>query len=77
MKKDIIKFVSPISVKVNATDCVELIIYDNDGPEGFFRRLRFNRSSEAILFIMDSLRRRDIRDLNFTITNYWKQNQNG
>ena len=73
MKIDIIKFKSPLPVEGPPVNCVELTIYDNDGPEGFYRRFRFKRSSDAVLLIMNSLSKKDIKDLNFQIVNYWKQ----
>jgi hypothetical protein len=77
-KIDLIKFESPIPYKYgkdyeSPKDCVELIIYDDDGPEGFFRRFKFARSSEAIELLFDALERKDLKLFNFTLTNHWEK----
>lgn len=67
------KFVSPIPILGPAYDCVELCIYDNDGPEGLFRRLRFARSADAIKMIIDTFDRSELDELNFTLENFWRK----
>jgi len=71
MSADISTFKSPISIDGPPSACVELCIYDNDGPEGYFKRLRFESSAEAIFCIMDHFTRDEIKSMNFTIINYW------
>lgn len=56
---------------IQPKNCVELIIFDNDGPEGYYERLRFERSITAVKFLRE-LPDKEIEGLNFGITNYWK-----
>ena len=72
MKKSLQDIVSPIPIYGPAKDCVELIIYDNDGPEGLFRRFRFSRSSEAIKLVFDCFEESDLEGTNFELVNHWK-----
>lgn len=64
---------SPISLKGEPINCVEATIYDNDGPEGFFKRMRFPRSREVILYLAEVIKANPHEELNFEVTNYWKQ----
>jgi hypothetical protein len=64
---------SPLPIDGNPSQCVELVIYDNDGPEGFFERMRFERSSQAIMMIINHFDAAEISELNFTITNHWQK----
>lgn len=59
-------------VHIPPANCVELIIFDDDGPEGFFGRIRFERSRDAALFIKD-LDDEEIMSLNFRIENHWSK----
>ncbi len=52
-------------------DRVELVIYDNDGPEGLFVRLHFERSWHAVKFLKKRFRNHELPDLNFKLTNFW------
>lgn len=51
---------------------VQLIIYDNDGPEGLYVRLHFERSWHAIKFLMQEFKPDGLSDLNFELENFWK-----
>lgn len=57
----------------NPADCVELEIYDNDGPEGHFHRICFERSYQAVRYIVSKyMSQPDFENYNFKITNHWK-----
>jgi hypothetical protein len=63
---------SPLPIEGPPVNCVELIIYDDDGPEGYFNRLRFTRSWEAIEAIIENFPTRKERSCyNFELTNHW------
>lgn len=54
---------------------IELIVYDNDGPEGYFERLSFERSHQAVDYIIQHYKQSpDYKELNFTIKNNYKKN---
>ena len=55
-------------------NCVELIVYDNDGPEGIFHRFQFERSAHAVRYIIENYSN-SLDGLNFEITNYWNKNE--
>jgi hypothetical protein len=53
---------------------VELIVYDNDGPEGYFERLKFERSHQAVDYIITHYKPDpNFQDLNFEIKNNYKR----
>lgn len=51
--------------------CVELFVFDNDGPEGYCERTFWDRSSEAVEHILGKYGS-EIENYNYTITNHWK-----
>ncbi len=53
--------------------CVELIVYDNDGPEGYYHRICFERSHQAISYINSKYSTKERKNLNFELTNHWKK----
>lgn len=59
-------------VYVPPKNCVELIIYDNDGPEGCFERKHFSRSSEAVAYIIKEYGNA-LDGWNFEITNHYQK----
>ncbi len=67
------EFKSPIPIEGPAVNCVELVIYDNDGPEGYYQRLRFGRSADAMRALYDNLPREELERFNFTLENFWPQ----
>lgn len=62
---------SPLPIDGAPTNCVELTIYDNDGPEGFYQRWRFARSSEAIKMLFEAFDIAQLGGWNFTLENHW------
>jgi hypothetical protein len=54
-------------------NCIELIVFDDDGPEGYYERKLFERSHEAITFITTKFTPEEIKHLNFTIANHWQR----
>ena len=65
------KWESPLSISGPPNDCVELTIYDNDGPEGFYQRLRFLYSHQAVKFLFDNFDEEELLGYNFKIENHW------
>ncbi len=65
------EFQSPVPTDGKPKNCVELVIYDNDGPEGFYKRLRFRNSSDAVRCLMAWFKPEDLDGYNFKITNHW------
>jgi len=49
---------------------IKLTIYDDDGPEGYYEVLEFERSYQAVQFLIDHWADQDFfKDYNYTIEN--------
>lgn len=70
--KELHEIESPLPIDGPDKDCCELVIYDNDGPEGFYRRFRAERSAELVKILLECFTIDKLEGYNFKITNYWK-----
>lgn len=51
---------------------IELIIFDDDGPEGFYKSLKFERSYQAVEHIIAHYSS-NLKDYNFIIKNHYNE----
>lgn len=48
---------------------VKLTIYDDDGPEGYYKVFEFERSWQAVQYIIETFSTHSYKDYNYTIEN--------
>jgi hypothetical protein len=61
---------SPLSLEDKAKNCTELTISDNDGPEGYFKRMRFETAEQAAQYVLEAIRFNPHETFNYRIVTH-------